>query len=200
MHAFFVLFLPIYHASKTRLAALRHVVQSRWGTKQVGNLVPFTRTPSVAFIDDHLPLLLVRAATAVSGCGESSPNRLDVTAPAGRVLIALADYPKSPVGRLAELCLLQQPTVTKLVAALERDELVRRYPDSRDKRVVRVALTSKGRAVVGDLQRAARQFEADLLNAHPQADEIKEVLRALIAYAGRGSHRLRRASPNVLIP
>ena len=59
------------------------------------------------FIDDYLPLLLARAADAVSGEGEAALRRLGITAPVWRVLATLFDHPDTPVTRLAEACLLQ---------------------------------------------------------------------------------------------
>jgi DNA-binding MarR family transcriptional regulator len=52
------------------------------------------------------------------------------------------------VGRLAELEHVSQPTVTKLVNALERDGLVERQPDPSDGRSCAVHLSPKGRALV----------------------------------------------------
>ena len=69
---------------------------------------------------------------------------------------------------------------------MERNGLVLRHPDRRDRRVVRVVLTQKGQAVAADLIDAARRHEAALLARHPQAGEIKDVLRNLIAQRGHG--------------
>ena len=151
--------------------------------------MPPPHSPGVPFIDEHLPLLLTRAAAAVSSGGDASPHRLDITAPAGRVLAALSDMPDTPVGRLAKTCALQQPTVTKVLAQMERSGLVRRHQDSQDQRVVRVALTPQGQALAADLLLAAKQHEAKLLAHYPPAGEIKDVLRALIAQGVRGTRR-----------
>ena len=97
--------------------------------------MPPPHSPGVPFIDEHLPLLLTRAAAAVSSGGDASPHRLDITAPAGRVLAALSDYPDTPVGRLATTCALQQPTVTKLLA---------RYPPAGEIKDVLRALIAQG--------------------------------------------------------
>ena len=52
------------------------------------------------------------------------------------------------VSRLAQLEHVTQPTITKLVNALERDGLVERRPDPADGRASAVHLTSTGRALV----------------------------------------------------
>ena len=138
------------------------------------------------FIDDYLPLLLARAADAVSGEGEAALRRPGITAPVWRVLAALADLPGPSVTSMAKTCLLQQPTMTKLLIEMERNGLVRRHRDGQDRRVVRVALTSVGEALAADLMSMARQYEAALLSRHPRAAEIKDVLRDLIAQPGGG--------------
>ncbi len=151
--------------------------------------MPPPRASGVPFIDDHLPLLLARAAAAVSSGSDASPHRLDVTAPTGRVLAVLSDFPDTPVSRLAETCYLQQPTMTKPLAEMERNGLVWRHQDNRDRRVVRVILTPKGQTLAADLLRTAKQYEANLLARYPPAGEIKDVLRVLIAQAVRGPRR-----------
>jgi DNA-binding MarR family transcriptional regulator len=156
-------------------------------TRNVGRagLVSPSCVAGTPFIDDYLPLLLARAADAVSSKEISPPHRPGITAPVWRVLATLFDHPDTPVTRLAETCLLQQPTATKLLAEMERNGLVLRRQDRLDRRVVRVVLTPKGEAVTADLIDAARRHEAALLARHPQAGEIKDVLRALIAQRNR---------------
>lgn len=138
----------------------------------------------VPFTSNYLPLLLARAAAVVSGSGDPL-QRFNSTAPVGRVLAALSDFPNASVGDLAETCYMQQPTMTKLLAGMERKGLVRRHQDSRDRRVVRIALTPRGRTVAATLLRAAKEYEAALLARYPRAEEIKDTLRDLIAESAR---------------
>jgi len=57
-----------------------------------------------------------------------------------------------PVGQLAELAALSAPTATAMVRKLEDQELLERSPDPADRRVVRVALTARGREVALERQ------------------------------------------------
>jgi DNA-binding MarR family transcriptional regulator len=61
--------------------------------------------------------------------------------------------------------------------------LVKRTQDTRDRRVVRVALTTRGEGVAADLVQAARQHEAEVLARHPDAEAlaIKALLRAIVS-------------------
>jgi DNA-binding MarR family transcriptional regulator len=67
---------------------------------------------------------------------------------------------------LSRLLLVTSGNLTGIVDRLERDQLVRREPDSDDRRVIRIRLTPKGR----------RLTEA-MLPRH--ADDIQEVLSAM---------------------
>lgn len=53
-----------------------------------------------------------------------------------------------PMAALADPAIEDYPNITRLVAGLERQGLVRRSPDPQDGRVKRVTLTAKGRTVI----------------------------------------------------
>ena len=108
--------------------------------------------------------------------------------PVWRVLAALHASPGRTVTGLAEACLLQQPTMTKLLDRMVRDGLVTRAPDARDRRVVRVALAPEGEAKAAELTAAAERYEAEVLARHPQAEGIKAVLRDILAGSGPAPH------------
>src|SRR5262245_60256064 len=59
----------------------------------------------------------------------------------------------SEVRALARMQVASKPAVVKSLDVLERLALVRRRPHERDRRLVRVALTARGRALVHRLQR-----------------------------------------------
>ncbi len=128
--------------------------------------------------------LLADAAHAVVQGFADELRRRGASLPVWRVLAALAVRPGETVGGLAEACLLQQPTMTKLLDRMVRDGLVARVPDARDRRVVRTALTPRGEAKAADLAAAAARYEAEVLARHPQAEGIKAVLRDIIAGSG----------------
>ncbi len=88
-----------------------------------------------------LPDLLARAAHALTQGFAEELRKRGTSLPAWRVLAALLAHPGATVTGLAEACLLQQPTMTKLLDRMVRDGLVTRSQYARDRRVVRVALT-----------------------------------------------------------
>ncbi|MCS6890147.1 MAG: MarR family transcriptional regulator [Rhodovarius sp.] len=147
-----------------------------------------TEAEKPRFIDDYLLYLLARASHVVSAEFHAVLRRAGVPVPVWRVLAALSGSQGETVSGLADACLLQQPTMTKLLDRMVRDGLVKRLPDPRDRRVVRIQMTPRGEALVADLLVAAKKHEAELLARHPEIDalKLKPLLRALIARYRRG--------------
>ena len=142
--------------------------------------------PARRFVDEYLLALLARASHAVSAEFHARLRSRGVGVPVWRVLATLSGLPKGggeTVTGLASACLLQQPTMTKVLDRMERDGLVRRHSDVQDRRVVRLTLTPRGESMVADLLAAARAHEAEVLARHPPAEveAIKSLLRDMIA-------------------
>ncbi|MBK1660704.1 MarR family winged helix-turn-helix transcriptional regulator [Paracraurococcus ruber] len=148
---------------------------------------PSPDAPPQRFIDDYLLYLLARASHLISSEFHEQLRRRGISVPVWRVLASLVGSPGETVTGLADVCLLQQPTMTKLLDRMVRDGLVRRMQDARDRRVVRVALTARGEAISAELVQAARQHEADVLARHPEAEAmaLKDLLRGIIARQAR---------------
>lgn len=95
----------------------------------------------------HL-LRLLREEDAASGLSAARLSALSVVVFAGPVTL----------GRLATAEQVRPPTISGIVAGLERDGLVERRPDPRDGRVQWVHATAKGRRVLSAARR--RRIEA----------------------------------------
>src|SRR3954471_6866285 len=147
---------------------------------------PASTTPA-RFIDDYLLYLLARASHVVSTEFHEQLRRRGISVPVWRVLASLIGSTGETVTGLAEVCLLQQPTMTKLLDRMVRDGLVKRTQDSRDRRVVRIALTPRGETMVGELVVIARAHEAEVLARYPdsEAASIKTLLRSILARHGK---------------
>jgi len=118
-------------------------------------------------------LLVERFAAA--GYGE-------VRASYGSVLLPLFEDDRLRMGALAERARLSKQSITKLVRLCEDDGLVRREPDSADRRALRVSLTPRGRA----FRRVAERALADLND------------RVLAAVGARNRDALIRALKGVM--
>ena len=145
-------------------------------------------TTSTRFIDDYLLYLLARASHVVSAEFHGILRRAGVAVPVWRVLATLSGSPGETVSGLADSCLLQQPTMTKLLDRMVRDGLVKRLPDARDRRVVRIQMTPRGEAVVTELLDSAKKHETEVLARHPELDSmaVKDLLRGMIARQRKG--------------
>ncbi|MBD0273846.1 MAG: MarR family transcriptional regulator [Acetobacteraceae bacterium] len=135
-----------------------------------------------AFLEGYLLYLLARVSHVLSSEFHQQLRRRGVGVPVWRVLASLSGSKGETVTGLAEVCLLQQPTMTKLLDRMVRDGLVTRSQDTRDRRVVRVALTPKGEALAEELTAAARQHEASVLARYPEmgTTDIKALLRSVL--------------------
>jgi len=79
---------------------------------------------------------------------------------------------------LAELLGVDAPTVTRKVQQLEREEMIVRRIDPKDRRAVRVCLTPSGRRTIDRIRRAKRAWLENMLNVW--SDEDLAMLAALL--------------------
>ena len=76
-----------------------------------------------------------------------------------RVLKSLEEEGPLPMGRLAERVLVEPATLTKIIDRMVREALVFRVPDEKDRRKVRVALSSSGVAMCRQLEAIGADHE-----------------------------------------
>lgn len=131
------------------------------------------------FVDDYLLYLLARASHVASAGFHARLKTRGVSVPVWRVVATLAGSARGEtVGTLAAACLMQQPTMTKLLDRMEADSLVRRQ---REGRQMRVLLTRPGQVLADELIDEARRHEAELLERHAEAaPALKQLLREIV--------------------
>lgn len=84
----------------------------------------------------------------------------------------------SSVSSLSSMMEVTSPTITQLIKSLERGGLVTRYNDQEDRRVVRVKLTEKGKAVTKQAKEdVAQRFKN--LYAHLGAEKTEQLASLL---------------------
>ena len=138
------------------------------------------------FVDDYLLALLARASHVISAEFHARLRGKGVAVGEWRVLATLSDgfggREGTTVGQLADICLMQQPTMTKLLDRMVRNGLVERRAHGEDRRQVLIVSTAKGQALVKELLTLARAHEAELIARHhaPEVQAIKNLLLALI--------------------
>lgn len=130
---------------------------------------------------------LMRAADALSGSLHGELAAKGLTTSQFGALEALHHLGPMRAGDLAGKLLRSGGSVTVLVAGLEKRGLARRERPEADQRVVRVALTAKGKALIAGLfpahARAVTRRMAALTPA--QQDELRRLCR-IVGTAARG--------------
>jgi DNA-binding MarR family transcriptional regulator len=85
-------------------------------------------------------------------------------------MVSLRFHGADNVGALAATERVSRPAMTRLVRDMERDGLVRRLPDTRDGRGVKVELTRKGAELVSLARSRKIAFVAERLKRVPLAE------------------------------
>lgn len=109
--------------------------------------------------------------------------RWSLTLPQFEVLAELvrADAGGFTFVELSRLLLVTSGNLTGIVDRLEEQRLVERRPDGKDRRVIRVALTDKGRRVIGHMLPAHAADIEEILSFMPRAalGELSDLLGRL---------------------
>jgi len=102
-------------------------------------------------------------------------DRHDLSRTAASVLASLRDNGPMRITALAAAETVAQPSMTTLVARMERDGLVDREPDPTDARAVLVRVTDEGRERLAGIRAArAAAVEARLARLNPEERAVLE--------------------------
>jgi len=109
----------------------------------------------------HLPtsltLTLLQAREAAMGFFRPLLNQNKLTEQQWRVIRVLAEHGQMENQQLAERTCILKPSMTGVLARLERDGLVRRHKPANDLRRVHVCLSAEGQARFDAMQDAVAQ-------------------------------------------
>lgn len=138
---------------------------------------------STAFRHRNLPRLLLQAREAVMNHYRPGLRKYDLSDQQWRVLRVLGELGTVETGRVAREAYILGPSLTGVLARMERDGLVRRERDPQDQRRTVVQATPKGLELVATLsqsieahyQRLERGLGKDKLT------QLYELLDELIA-------------------
>lgn len=114
------------------------------------------RTPP-AFIHRNLPRLLLQARESVMAHARPSLREHGLSDQQWRVLRVLGEHGTVETGRVAREAFILGPSLTGVLARMERDGLVRRERDPADQRRSVVQATAKGMKLVGKLSRTIEE-------------------------------------------
>ena len=134
------------------------------------------------FVDDYLPALLAQASHLISSEFHVVARRHGFSVSEWRVLASLAGGEAISIGRLAQISVTKQPTVTRLLDRMEAKGQVERLPHGSDRRITLVRITRTGARTVAKLMDLAREHEHRVLEPFglARAEELKNTLRRMI--------------------
>jgi homoprotocatechuate degradation regulator HpaR len=112
---------------------------------------------TTAFIHRNLPRLLLQARESVMAHTRPRLREQGLSDQQWRVLRVLGEHGVAETGRVAREAFILGPSLTGVLARMERDGLVRRAADPHDRRKTVVGLTARGRRAV---DRLAHTIEA----------------------------------------
>jgi len=140
------------------------------------------KTDSWRFVDDYLPALLAQASQLISAEFHAVVRQHGFSVSEWRVLATLAGGEPISVGQLAQVTLLKQPTVTRLLDRMESAGHLERIPHPSDRRITLVRITRAGSKTVEKLVERARDHEKRVLEPFglDRAEDLKKMLRVMI--------------------
>ena len=108
------------------------------------------------WLHNFVPYLLYRITNQLNRRLRSRLRKEGINISRWRVLAVLRGYGKLTMSRIVELTVMEQPSVSRIVAQLEQEGLVRRKAGMKDSRFVNVTLTAAGERAFQSIYPAAR--------------------------------------------
>ena len=138
---------------------------------------------NTTFVHRNLPRLLLQAREAVMAHTRPSLREHGLSDQQWRVLRVLGEHGAVETGRVASEAYILGPSLTGVLARMERDGLIRRERDPADQRRTVVEATAKGRKMVERLSHTIESHYQWLEHqlGKPKLTELYLLLDQLIA-------------------
>ncbi|MEC5422009.1 MarR family transcriptional regulator [Virgibacillus sp. C22-A2] len=113
--------------------------------------------------------------------GRKILNNYPITSPQFVALQWLSEEGDLTIGELSNRISLAFSTTTDLVDRMEKNDLVERVRDSKDRRVVRIHLLDKGRTIIHEVIDKRQDYVGEVLQefTEEQTDKLNELLTFL---------------------
>lgn len=122
--------------------------------------------------------LLRHTAMIVRRHGRYILTDFDITPPQFNALVTIIRHDDLTMGSLCRHLFLASSTVTDLIDRMERNDLVERVRDTRDRRVIRLRALSKGRDMLREVMRARLEYLSEILEEFSD-EEVEELESSL---------------------
>ena len=138
--------------------------------------------PQRRFVDDYLPALLAQAHHLISSEFHQVAREHGFSVSEWRVMASLAGGTPVSIGQLAQVAVMKQPTVTRMLDRMALNGHVERLPHDSDRRITLVRITDAGERMVRHLTELAREHERRVLEPFgmESAEALKDTLRRMI--------------------
>ncbi|MFC5712701.1 MarR family winged helix-turn-helix transcriptional regulator [Thalassorhabdus alkalitolerans] len=121
---------------------------------------------------------LRRVSYIVKQRGREILDQFPITPPQFVALQWLHESGDMTIGDLSNKMYLACSTTTDLVDRMEKNELVERVKDTKDRRVVRIHLLEKGESIIREVIRKRQEYLADVL-IHFSEEEVNSLEKNL---------------------
>jgi DNA-binding MarR family transcriptional regulator len=150
--------------------------------RKAGKATRGTAAQKQRFVEDYLPALLAQASHLISSEFHKVAREQGFSVSEWRVMASLAGGTAISIGRLAQIAVMKQPTVTRLLDRMSVKGHVERLPHESDRRITLVRITDDGERTVGHLMDLAREHERRVLEPFglKSAEALKDTLRRMI--------------------
>lgn len=134
------------------------------------------------FVDNYLPALLAQASHLISSEFHKVAREHGFSVSEWRVMASLAGGQALSIGRLAQVAVMKQPTVTRMLDRMAAAGHVERLPHDSDRRITLVRITDDGERTVKHLMELATEHERRVLEPFglKSAEALKTTLRRMI--------------------
>lgn len=119
--------------------------------------------------------LLRQVAILVMQSGRKNLNNFNLTPPQFTALLTLINFGEITMGQLCRKMFLAYSTVTDLVNRMEKNGFVRRFRDSKDRRVVRIKVEPPGLAVYETVLGTRQAYLASILGGMNNTERTRLV-------------------------
>jgi DNA-binding MarR family transcriptional regulator len=130
------------------------------------------------WLDGFFPYRLYRASKKLQLRLQTRLRALRMSSSQWRVISVLKAYGALSIGEIVEATLMEQPTISRVVARLEKNGLVTRRASTRDSRMALISLTAPGLEVFKQIIPAALRHQEIALDGIGRK-EIAQVIATL---------------------
>src|SRR5688572_12044327 len=145
--------------------------------------MPKATAEATHFVEDYLPALLAQATHLIQGEFHRIVRAKGFTVSEWRVLATLSSNEPMSIGRLAQITVTKQPTLTRVLDRMQARGHVKRIPHEEDRRVTLVGITPAGTRLALGLIKLARDHENRVLEPFglQRASDLKTTLKEMVA-------------------